>query len=66
MKHLPQQGPCDEPFERLRLCKICRFSEAAEGTRHCSRLVAHSPAMRQLLARVAVVAGTDSVGVDPR
>src|SRR5262245_32595884 len=60
MKHLPVTGPCDEPFERLRLCRICRFSEEVDGTRRCSRVVAESPAIRALLGQAAIVAGTDS------
>ena len=62
MKHqLPvRQVPCDEPFERLRLCRICRLSEKVEGARHCSRVVTASPAMHALLGKAAVVAATNS------
>lgn len=57
------QGPCTEPVERLRLCGVCRLSEELDGLRRCSRVVAESPAMRQLLARVGVAAGSDAAVV---
>ena len=60
MRQLPVRGPCAEPFERLRLCRVCRFSEEVDGTRRCSRVVAASPAIRDLLSQAAIVAGTSS------
>jgi transcriptional regulator with PAS, ATPase and Fis domain len=60
MKHLPVRAACDEPFERLRLCRICRHTDEVDGSRRCSRLVAASPALREMLADAAIVAQSDS------
>ncbi len=50
---------CTEPFENdARLCAVCRLSTAIAGIGRCSRMVAESPAMRQLLGKVAPIAAT--------
>ena len=47
-------------MERPRLCGTCRHAEPTAGLRRCSLVVSESPALRKVLARVAVVAKTSS------
>jgi transcriptional regulator with PAS, ATPase and Fis domain len=50
-------------MERIRLCGVCRLAPQVDGLRRCSRVVAESTALRQLLSRCAVVAQTTSSAV---
>ena len=54
------QGTCDTPFQQGELCRVCRRGPQQGGTRRCSRVVAHSRAMRDLLTRVGLVAAADA------
>jgi DNA-binding NtrC family response regulator len=50
---------CVAPFERgPELCAVCRLAQDAPGLRRCSRLVARSPAMREVLRRAAPIAAS--------
>jgi len=64
MEKRPETAPsyaCDTPFETGgSLCKVCRLLPESPQGRRCSRLVATSPAMKALLQRAAIVAGTDA------
>jgi len=57
MKHLPT---CEEPFQDGQLCHVCGLRTEVEGMRACSRIVARSPAMRELLRKVGPVARSDA------
>ncbi len=62
-EHTETLGPytCETPFERGGgLCKLCRLLPESPQGRKCARLVARSPAMRQLLQRASTVANTDA------
>jgi transcriptional regulator with PAS, ATPase and Fis domain len=50
-------------MERIRLCGICRLAPEVDGLRRCSRVVAESAALRDVLSRCAVVAQTKSSAV---
>jgi two-component system response regulator HydG len=62
-RRLPMVGPCNEAMERVRLCGVCRLAPEVDGLRRCSKVVAESPALREVLARCAVVAQTSSSAV---
>ena len=57
VKHLPL---CKHPFERGRLCETCGLRPTMNGVRSCSRLVARSEAMRELLSKVGLIATSDA------
>jgi DNA-binding NtrC family response regulator len=61
-RELLLNGTCTTPFESGgELCKICRLLPVARKTgRKCSRMVARSKAMQELLERAATVANTDA------
>jgi two-component system response regulator HydG len=50
-------------MERIRLCGVCRLAPEVDGLRRCSRVVAESEALRDVLAKCAVVARTTSSAV---
>ncbi len=57
----PLAGTCGTPFESGgQLCKICRLTPEGGAARKCSRMVAESKLMKDLLARAATVAHTDA------
>lgn len=53
-------GPCVEPMERPALCGACRRSDARDGVRRCSLVIAESPALHALMRKASVVARTAS------
>jgi two-component system response regulator HydG len=54
-------GTCSSPFESgPRLCKVCRAATDELGVRRCSRVVAESAEMRELMVRAARIAASDS------
>ncbi|MCO5172406.1 MAG: sigma-54 dependent transcriptional regulator [Planctomycetes bacterium] len=54
-------GRCQAPFEReARLCRVCRLDPEVEGLKRCSRLVAESPAMKEVMVRAARFARSDA------
>ncbi len=54
-------GTCAEPFEQGgKLCKVCRLQPDAPHGRRCSRMVAQSRPMKELLLKAATVAHTDA------
>ncbi len=57
MPTTPDPVSCVTPFEKgPALCNVCRLVQDAPGLSRCSRLVARSPAMRELLVRAAPIA----------
>jgi two-component system response regulator HydG len=51
---------CETPFSRgTELCKVCRLATGIEGLKRCSRIVAESPAMHELMLRAAAIAAAD-------
>ncbi|MDX2019662.1 MAG: sigma 54-interacting transcriptional regulator [Deltaproteobacteria bacterium] len=50
-------------MERIRLCGVCKRAPQVDGLRRCSRVVASSEALRNVLAKCAVVAQTKSSAV---
>ncbi len=62
-EQIEHPGPysCETPFERGGgLCRVCRLLPESPQGRKCARLVARSPAMKQLLQKAATVANTDA------
>jgi len=54
-------GTCSVPFEAGgKLCKICRLDRDSPTGRKCSRMVARSKPMQELLTKAATVASTDA------
>lgn len=54
-------GACDEPFDSApQVCRVCRMSPRVAGLQRCSKLVAESPAMQELLVRAAPIARSDA------
>jgi two-component system response regulator HydG len=53
-------GTCAVPFEQGEICRFCRLHPEPSGLRRCSRLVAESAAMRQVLERAAAMARTQA------
>ncbi len=52
---------CEEPFEAgPRLCGACRKIKGEDELQRCSRMIAHSPAMRALLARATPIAASEA------
>src|SRR5262245_11806684 len=52
---------CATPFETGgQLCRFCRATASSSGIRSCSRMVAESPAMRNLLRRIPPIAATNA------
>ncbi|MHB8874751.1 MAG: sigma-54 interaction domain-containing protein [Myxococcaceae bacterium] len=52
---------CETPFEKgPQLCAICRLQPDSPGLRRCSRLVAESPVMQELMKRAAPIAEADA------
>jgi len=63
MEQKPRRSPrlaCVQPLDRTQLCKICRQSAEVDGVRRCSRVVAESEAMREVMRRVSAIAPTRS------
>ena len=61
MEQPPLRTPrlaCVQPFDRTQLCKVCRHSAVIEGLRRCSRVIAESRAMLEVLRRVSAIAPT--------
>jgi two-component system response regulator HydG len=51
---------CETPFANgPGLCRICNLATGIEGLKKCSRVVAESPPMRELMLRAAPIAAAD-------
>jgi transcriptional regulator with GAF, ATPase, and Fis domain len=51
---------CLQPYDDVRLCRVCRLNPEVRGLKRCHRMIARSPAMQSLLQRASAVAPSDA------